>query len=282
MQGDMEASQGLARRRGRIATALRAGFARVLDIALPQLCATCREPVHGAGLCAACWSKLSFIAPPYCERLGIPFPFDGGPGLLSMEAIADPPVYHRARAAVRYDDISSKLVHALKYGDRLDLAPTMGRWMANAGHELLADADAIVPVPLHWRRQWMRRFNQSATLAEIIAKASGRVVTHGALKRVKATPQQVGLGKSERAENVQGAFRVPAEGKAEVTGRKLVLIDGAPIPGMQLGAPSEPVQGLQSAWPLSETLAPSGLAAPPVMAITKCRIWAAQVNRFTL
>jgi ComF family protein len=126
---------------------------------------------------------------------------------------------------VRYDDISSKLVHALKYGDRLDLAPTMGRWMANAGRELLADADAIVPVPLHWRRQWMRRFNQSALLAEIIAKASGPVVTHGALKRVKATPQQVGLGKSERAENVQGAFRVPAEGKAEVAGRKLVLID---------------------------------------------------------
>src|SRR6478735_4201591 len=210
MQGDMEASQVPARRRGRIATALRAGFARVLDIALPQLCAACREPVHGAGLCAECWSKLSFIAPPYCERLGIPFPFDGGPGLLSMEAIADPPVYHRARAAVRYDDISSKLVHALKYGDRLDLAPTMGRWMANAGRELLADADAIVPVPLHWRRQWMRRFNQSALLAEIIAKA---------------TPQQVGLGKSERAENVQGAFRVPAEGKAEVAGRKLVLID---------------------------------------------------------
>ncbi|MEA2957038.1 MAG: hypothetical protein QOJ58_2538, partial [Alphaproteobacteria bacterium] len=78
MQGDPEASPVLAPRGGRIATALRTGFARVLDIALPQLCATCREPVHGAGLCAACWSKLSFIAPPYCERLGIPFPFDGG------------------------------------------------------------------------------------------------------------------------------------------------------------------------------------------------------------
>jgi predicted amidophosphoribosyltransferase len=198
---------------------LRASLARVLDVALPQLCATCREPVDGAGLCPACWSKLCFIAPPYCERLGTPFPFDSGPGMLSMEAIADPPAYHRARAAVRYDDISSKLVHALKYGDRLDLAPTMGRWMANAGRELLADADAIVPVPLHWRRQWMRRFNQSALLAEIIAKASGRMVVHGALKRIKATPHQVGLGKAERAENVQGAFRVPADGKAEVTGR---------------------------------------------------------------
>ena len=185
---------------------MRASLARILDVALPQLCAICREPVDGAGLCPTCWSRLSFIAPPYCERLGTPFPFDSGPGMLSMEAIADPPAYHRARAAVRYDDISSKLVHALKYGDRLDLAPTMGRWMASAGRELLADADAIVPVPLHWRRQWMRRFNQSALLAEIIAKAGGRMVAHGALKRVKATPHQVGLGKSERAENVQGAF----------------------------------------------------------------------------
>src|SRR5205823_10647568 len=117
------------------------------DVALPQLCAACREPVEGTGLCAACWSKLSFIAPPYCERLGIPFPFDGGPGLLSMEAIADPPAYQRARAAVRYDEIPPSLVPALKYGDRLDLAPMMGRWMARAGRQLLAEADALVPVP---------------------------------------------------------------------------------------------------------------------------------------
>ena len=72
-----------------------------LDIALPTLCVACREPVHGDGVCAACWAKLSFIAPPFCERLGIPFVYDPGPGILSMEAIADPPAYQRARAAVR-------------------------------------------------------------------------------------------------------------------------------------------------------------------------------------
>src|SRR5215475_9257567 len=215
---------------------LRAGFALVADVALPQLCPSCREPVDGAGLCPACWAKLSFIAPPYCERLGIPFPFDGGPGLLSMEAIADPPAYQRARAAVRYDEIARKLVHALKYGDRLDLAPIMGRWMARAGRELIADADALLPVPLHWRRQWARRFNQSAVLAHIIANAGGRMVAHRALKRVKATPQQVGLGKSERAQNVQGAFRVPAEGKAEVAGRKLLLVDDVLTSGATVDA----------------------------------------------
>ena len=112
----------------------------------------CREPVEGRGLCPACWSKLSFITRPYCERLGTPFVYDPGSGILSMEAIADPPAYNRARAAVRFDEISPVLVHALKYGDRLDLAPMMGRWIGQAGRELLAEADALVPVPLHWRR----------------------------------------------------------------------------------------------------------------------------------
>jgi ComF family protein len=225
-----------AGRFGRVAGMLRAAFGLAADVGLPPLCAACREAVASTGLCAACWSKLSFIAPPYCERLGIPFPYDPGPGVLSMEAIADPPAYQRARAAVRYDDVARSLVHALKYGDRLDLAPTMGRWMANAGPELIHEADAIVPVPLHWRRQWARRFNQSALLAEIISRASGVPVAHSALKRVKATPQQVGLSQSERALNVQGAFRVPAESKGTIAGQKLVLVDDVLTSGATVDA----------------------------------------------
>jgi len=209
----------------RAADALQAALRAALDIALPPLCPVCRDPVDGAGLCPACWSKLSFITRPYCERLGIPFVYDPGPGVLSMEAIADPPAYRRARAAVRFDDISRALVHALKYGDRLDLAPMMGRWLAYAGRELLAEADALVPVPLHWRRLWLRRFNQSAMLAATISAASGVPVAGNALKRVKATAQQVGLSRSERAANVQGAFRVPDDGRPAVRGRRLVLVD---------------------------------------------------------
>ena len=210
----------------RAAAALRAAARFTLDVALPPLCPSCRAPLgHGAGLCATCWSKLSLIEPPYCARLGIPFTYDPGPGLLSMEAIAAPPAYDRARAAVRYDDIARALVVRFKYADRLDLAPMMGQWMARAGRELLRDADALVPVPLHWRRLWARRFNQSAALAEAISAMSKIAVLHGALQRVRATPQQVGLSKAQRADNVQGAFRVPAERKAEVAGRRLVLVD---------------------------------------------------------
>jgi predicted amidophosphoribosyltransferase len=64
-----------------------------LDIALPTLCVACREPVDGEGVCPECWSKLSFIERPYCPRLGIPFVYDPGPDMLSMEAIASPPAY---------------------------------------------------------------------------------------------------------------------------------------------------------------------------------------------
>src|SRR5262245_15773048 len=220
----------------RLVGAMRAVFGLAVDVALPQLCACCREPVGSEGLCPACWSRLSFLAPPYCERLGIPFPYDPGPGVLSMEAISDPPAYRRARVAVRFDDVARALVHALKYGDRLDLAPMMGRWMATAGRVLTADADALIPVPLHWRRYWARRFNQSALLAAPIAKASGVPVVLGALKRVKATPQQVGLSQSARALNVQGAFRVSASGKAAVAGRRLILVDDVITTGATLDA----------------------------------------------
>ena len=122
---------------------------------------------------------------------------------------------------MRYDDITRALVHSLKYGDRLDLTPTMGQWMARAVRELLSDAKALVPVPLHWRRQWARRFNQSATLAGVISGLTGVPVVHGGLKRVRATPQQVGKSKTERADNVQGAFRVAMEHESDIAGRRL-------------------------------------------------------------
>jgi ComF family protein len=222
--GALEQPRNLAfKRMGRVT---RGAFDFVLGTVLPPLCPGCREPLADTGgLCAGCWAQLKFITRPFCERLGIPFAYDPGPGLLSLEAISDPPAFGRSRAAVQYDEIAATLVHALKYGDRLDLAPTLGSWMASAGRELTAEADALVPVPLHWRRLWARRFNQSAALAVAVGQAAGVPVVHDVLKRVKSGRQQVGLSRSERAANVQGAFRVPADTRARVAGRRFVLID---------------------------------------------------------
>jgi hypothetical protein len=100
---------------------------------------------------------------PFCERLGTPFVMDlGSEGLLSPEAVANPPVFARARAVAHFEDGPVRqLVHRLKYSDRMELAKPLGAWMARAGNELLVEADLLVPVPLHRRRLAGRRFNQA-------------------------------------------------------------------------------------------------------------------------
>ncbi len=240
MEADIAPSRSLVNQFRGVVSACRDGFRQAaklaLDIALPTLCVACREPVDGEGVCAQCWAKLSFIAPPYCPRLGIPFVYDPGPDMLSMEAIADPPAYARARAAVRYDEVARTLVHALKYQDRTDLAPTMGRWMARAGGELLDGADMLIPVPLHWRRAWRRRYNPSGALARIIARQNGVKLRGDLLARVRATQQQVGLSRSQRASNVQGAFEVSPDRRSEVAGRRVILIDDVLTSGATVDA----------------------------------------------
>jgi ComF family protein len=228
---------------GRVALATRAGAAArgfvagALDLALPPQCLACDAPVAERGaLCPSCWAKLRLIEKPYCARLGIPFAYDLGPGALSAEAIADPPPFDRCRAVATYDDVARTLVHGLKYRDRLDLARWMARWMLRAGSDLVADAGVVVPIPLHRRRLWWRRFNQSGELARVVAEAAGKPFAPLALARVRPTAQQVGLSASERDRNVRGAFQVPAVAKMEVSGRRILLVDDVLTTGATIRA----------------------------------------------
>lgn len=227
---------------------LRSSFARVaaplVDLAFPPSCLACRGATDASNaLCSACWSAIRFIERPYCERLGTPFAVDlGADGLLSPDAIANPPVYARARAVAQFDDGPARsMVHRLKYGDRLELAGTMGAWMARAGDELLTEADLLMPVPLHRGRLTRRRFNQAALLARAISDCTGIPVDPFALTRVKATPPQVGLTRTQRAANVQGAFRVRAEARGAVEGKAVVLVDDVMTSGATINAASRAV-----------------------------------------
>ncbi len=196
------------------------------QLLFPPVCAGCRRRVAEPGvLCAECWPRLRLIERPWCPVMGTPFVHDMGEGFLSAEAIADPPPFERARAAVAYSGVARQMVQGLKYQDRTDLAPWMARWMMRAGADLIAEADVIVPVPLHWRRFFRRQFNQSAELARALSRLGGVSFEPAAVKRVKLTRQQVGLQRTEREQNVRAAFHVPAEAEILIAGRRVLLID---------------------------------------------------------
>jgi ComF family protein len=208
-----------------------------VNVLLPPHCMACEMPVATSGtLCAQCWGKLRLIERPYCERLGTPFAYDLGEGALSAEAIADPPPFERLRAVAAYDDMARKLVHGLKYGDRQDLARWMARWMVRAGGDVVSGAGVVVPVPLHRRRLWTRRFNQSAMLALAIAGAAEKPFAPTALRRIRPTRQQVGLSARERAENVRGAFRVAESERIAIAGRRVLLVDDVYTTGATMKA----------------------------------------------
>jgi ComF family protein len=193
---------------------------------LPPSCPACGTPVvTNDALCARCWSSIRFIAPPLCPVYGTPFAYDLGTGILSAEALADPPPFRRARAAAVYGDVARRLVHQLKYHDRPDLAEIMAIAMRRAGGELIEGCALIVPVPLYRWRLWQRRFNQSAALAGCLSRLSGVQHDPLALERVKPTRRQVGLSAVQRADNVRGAFRVADDLRAKISGRAVLLVD---------------------------------------------------------
>jgi len=197
-----------------------------LDALLPPLCLSCQVIVDQPGaVCPACWAKLSFLGAPLCRRCGLPFPHDIGAEAECAACIADPPPWRRARAVLAYDESSRGLILGFKHADRLHGAPAFGRWLARAGADLVAEADLIVPVPLHWLRLALRRYNQAALLAAALGRVAGRPHIPDLLKRVKRTPSQGRLGRAERQKNVAGAFRVRPRHLARLAGAHVLLVD---------------------------------------------------------
>ena len=210
--------------------------ATTVDWLFPPVCPACpcRVARHG-GLCAACWHEVRFLERPWCECHGIPFALDLGHGALSAEAIARPPVFGRARAAVAYDGPAARLVRALKFHDRTELAPMMAGWMMRVGRELARDGPLVVPVPLHRRRLLQRRYNQSAELARCFAALGRLEFAPDVVARVRGTRQQVGLDSRQRESNVRGAFGVPVPAR-RLRGRRVLLIDDVYTTGATVSA----------------------------------------------
>jgi ComF family protein len=202
----------------------------LLDTLLPPSCLACDAPVDADGqFCLPCFRQVNFISAPFCAHCGVPLPFVDAAGASGFCGVcqAFPPLFHEARAALRYDATARRLILPFKYADRTDAARGLAILMARAGAKLLLRADLLVPVPLHKTRLRARRYNQSALLASALGRIARKPVALEALARLRPTPALGPLGVAARREALAGTIAVrpggcPAGGLA---GRRVLLID---------------------------------------------------------
>ena len=197
------------------------------DLLLPPLAHDSPEATATSGLTADAWARVSFLEDPVCDGCGAGFEMDGGPFAAARCAacLAQPYAFDRARAACVYDEASRGLILKFKHGDHQPFAPLFARWLSRSAAPLLAEADAVVPVPLHWLRLLSRRFNQAAEIARPLARWNGLDYLPDTLVRATRTGSQGGKSARGRRLNVRKAFAVTDEGRRRIRGRRILLVD---------------------------------------------------------
>lgn len=208
-----------------------AGLGRVLGglvaFGFPSRCVVCESALEwplGRPVCEPCWSSLPLIRPPYCSRCGLPYARTVALGLCGPCRRGRRWRFRRARSLGSYDEGLKQTIHSLKFGGRPGLASSLGRlafqhWITNGELDV---GDAVIPVPLHWRRRRERGFNQAELVARAVARAAGRPC-YRALWKVASRPPQAGLSAAARQRNAAGAYR--ARLSASFVGKRLLLVD---------------------------------------------------------
>lgn len=214
---------------------------RARRLIFPDQCLLCGEMVEDEGaLCPKCWRETPFTLGLCCDLCGAPLLGDAAEGVTHCdECRARGRPWQKGRAVMLYEGGARRLVLALKHGDRAELAPALAGWMASRAGPLIAEDTVIAPVPLHWRRLFTRRYNQSALLAAHVARRIGRPVCPDLLRRLRRTPPQDGMGVEARFENIAGAISVAPRHAERIEGHPVLLIDDVMTSGATLAACSE-------------------------------------------
>ncbi|MBT8412698.1 MAG: ComF family protein [Boseongicola sp.] len=211
---------------------------RALGMVYPDQCVLCSEYVDGQGaLCGSCWREMPFQTGHSCDLCGAGL-IGHTDGVIDHcdDCIAMPRPWNKGRAALSYRDAGRRVVLGLKHGDRTDLVPIAGGWLARAGTDILTDDTLLVPVPLHWSRLLRRRYNQAAELAKAIAKLYSLDVAPDALIRTSRTKPQDGMGVDARFKNVENVISSATTPQSPLKGRKVCLIDDVMTSGATLSA----------------------------------------------
>lgn len=212
-------------------------FSLLITMLFPARCSACAKVLPFAHhLCPDCWHHYHFISHPLCHVCGLPFSSDLGIHPVCGKCLSSPPLYHSARAAVMYTPTSRQLIARFKYHDKTAYHHLLSRLLYYAGRNILPQADLIIPVPLHRKRLFKRRYNQSALLAQTLSHLCGVPAHLDILKRYKNTSPQATLKRKDRIHNVKNAFAINPKLKSFLYQKHLILVDDVMTTGSTIHA----------------------------------------------
>ena len=203
-------------------------IARLGDLLYPRRCLVCGGdlgPGASGPLCREHRRAVVLVEEPFCDRCGKKMFAHATGDLICDECRQTKRHFDRAFSATIYNDVMQIFVHRYKYGMREYLRTTLARWMSEFVHRHVdvESLDAIVPVPLHWRRFQYRGFNQAIVLARPLAREFSLPIVKHVLRRRRHTAPQVGLNLEQRKRNIRDAFGVRRGER--IKDKRLLLVD---------------------------------------------------------
>ena len=190
-----------------------------------QPCLLCGAWSSNEAWCAACDAALPYLNAAHCPVCALPTLN----GAVCGKCLSHPPHYTRTVAVYAYAYPLNKLVLDLKHGEKLPLADSLGKRLAQS---VLVRPDCIIAMPLHPTRLRERGFNQSQQLAQVVGKCMKIPVLPLACQRIINTPSQATLPFSKRKKNVRQAFIC----KAALAGKHVAVVDDVMTTGATLDA----------------------------------------------
>jgi len=215
-----------------------------------QPCVLCASRRARHGWCQPCRDSLTRLPSPHCPRCATPLLQPG----LCGRCQHHPPAFDALHAPLVFCYPLDALIHAFKYGKRLELAGALSTLLLQFAPPLPLDTDLVIPVPLSKERLADRGFNQSDELARALAGTMAQRFVPDLCGRKRNTPSQTHLNLRERRRNLQNAFCV----KSRLDGLSVAIVDDVATTGTTLDTLAVMLkkQGAKrvEAWALARTL----------------------------
>jgi ComF family protein len=214
------------------------------DLFFPRICPFCESTDVGTEsyLCDDCLDSIRFLDGSVCSACGLPLPgiAPGGDGSCGR-CLASPPRYRNARYGLYYEGVLREALVRFKYSGALHIGPGLAELLIRSFHRHFdrSEFDVLVPVPIHRNKLRHRGFNQSLVLALRLSSEIGIPVHRTALQKVKDTPPQVGLPRTERIKNLKGAFSISKPNA--IRDRRVLLVDDVATTGSTIAECSKTI-----------------------------------------